>query len=111
MKEIVFYHGALSDSYEKQANEQGLTYGGAAEFVEKVGFGLVAAYIHGVITDSEYDKILRRFQQKILLKNLKPLKKQECSDCVLDKTDAYPRGAGRTVNDKICEDFLEGEDG
>jgi pyridoxine 5'-phosphate synthase PdxJ len=72
-KMIEFYHGALADSYEEQANKQGLTLGKYAEFAQNVGFGLVAAHIHGCITDSEYDKILQRFQKKILIKNLKPM--------------------------------------
>lgn len=70
---IEFHHGALSDSYEKQANDQGFTLGKDAKWVQEVGFGLVCAHIHGCITDGEYDKILRRFQQKILIKKLKPL--------------------------------------
>ncbi|MBQ1777936.1 MAG: hypothetical protein IIZ93_07240 [Acidaminococcaceae bacterium] len=68
---VEFYHGAFCDTYEKQANRQGYTFGDKADFVEKVGFGIVAAHIHGCITDSEYDKILRRFQTKIISKNLK----------------------------------------
>lgn len=72
VKMVGFHHGALCDSYEKQANEQGFTFGENAEFVQKVGFGLVAAYIHGCITDSEYDKILKRFQ-KILVEMLERL--------------------------------------
>lgn len=68
---VEFYHGAFSDTYEKQANRQGYTFGDKADFVEKVGFGIVVAHIHGCITDSEYDKILRRFQTKIITKNLK----------------------------------------
>ena len=75
MGAVGFHHGALSDSYEKQANEQGFTLGDHAEFAQKVGFGLVAAYIHGCITDSEYNRILDRFQKKILVKNLKKLEK------------------------------------
>ena len=71
MTSIVFHHGALADTYEEQANKQGVTLGDHAEFAQKVGFGIVPAHIHGCITDSEYDKILRRFQTKILLKNLK----------------------------------------
>jgi hypothetical protein len=70
---VEFHHGALSDTYEEQANKQGLTFGDYAKFVQDVGFGLVAAHIHGVITDSEFDKILQRFQKKILLKHLKKL--------------------------------------
>ena len=68
---VGFHHGALCDSYEEQANAQGFTFGDKAEWVEKVGYGLVCAYIHGCITDSEYNKILDRFQKKILLKNIK----------------------------------------
>jgi hypothetical protein len=76
---IEFHHGALSDDYEKQANRQGFTFGKDAEFVNNVGFGIVAAWIHGVITDSEYDKILARFQKKILINRefLKKLKEGE----------------------------------
>lgn len=77
MKTVEFYHGALSDSYEKQANVQGFTLGEKAEWIQQVGFGLVCAYIHGCITDSEYDKILKRFQKNILLKNLKPKEVKE----------------------------------
>ena len=70
---VEFYHGAFCDSYEQQANAQGFTFGDDVEWIEKTGFGLVCAHIHGCITDSEYDKILQRFQKKILSKNLKPL--------------------------------------
>ncbi len=76
---IEFHHGALCDSYEKQANAQGFTYGKEAKWVQDVGFGLVCAHIHGCITDSEYDKILRRFQQKILI-NPRFLKRLESED-------------------------------
>ena len=69
---VGFHHGALCDSYEEQANAQGFTFGDMAEWIEKVGYGLVCAYIHGCITDSEYNKIMDRFQKKILLKNIKP---------------------------------------
>lgn len=79
-KMVEFHHGALADSYEEQANEQGLTLGEHAEFAQNVGFGLVAAHIHGIITDSEYDKILQRFQKKILAKNLKPMKGDKDAD-------------------------------
>lgn len=71
---VEFHHGALADPYEEQARAQGFTLGNMAEFADKVGFGLVAAHIHGCITDAEYDKILQRFQKKILVKHLKPYK-------------------------------------
>lgn len=76
MKMVEFHHGALADTYEKQARAQGFTLGDSAKWVQKVGFGLVCAHIHGCITDGEYNKILQRFQQKILLKNLKPYREE-----------------------------------
>ena len=30
-----------------------------------------------------------------------------CTQCVLDGTDACPRGAGRDINSTICENFLK----
>ena len=74
---VEFHHGALCDSYEKQANAQGFTFGDKAKWVEKVGFGLVCAHIHGCISDCEYGKIIRRFQQKILLKYMEPMEAPE----------------------------------
>lgn len=74
MNTIGFHHGAFADSYEEQANKQGYTFGELADWVEKIGYGLVCAHIHGCITEKEYDKILQRFQGKVLAKYVKPLK-------------------------------------
>ena len=74
---VEFQHGELCDDYEKQANDQGFTFGDDADWIQKVKFGLVCAHIHGCITDGEYDKILQRFQRKILLKRLKRLPESE----------------------------------
>lgn len=82
---VEFYHGALSDTYEEQANKQGFTFGDNAEFVQNVGFGLVAAHVHGCITDGEYDRILRRFQTKVLVKNLKRMKNSEEAQAYIDE--------------------------
>ena len=38
---------------------------------------------------------------------------KDCTDCILDGTDACPRGAGRAVDVEVCEDFIgesEGEE-
>ena len=32
---------------------------------------------------------------------------KNCTDCILDGTDACPRGAGRAVDDEICEEFID----
>lgn len=61
------------NEYEKQANDQGFTLGDSADFVQRVGFGFTAAYMHGCITDSEYKRIMKRFQKKIIMKNLREL--------------------------------------
>lgn len=74
-KQVTFYHGALSDPYEEQANAQGFTLGDKAELMDKLGFGLVINHIHGTLTDSAYDKALQKLQKQIV-KNLKPLHKE-----------------------------------
>jgi len=35
---------------------------------------------------------------------------KKCTDCILDLTDACPRGSGRAVDDSICSCFLEDVD-
>lgn len=32
--------------------------------------------------------------------------KRTCANCLLDGTDACSRGAGRAVDDSVCEDFI-----
>lgn len=77
MDKIEFYHGALAESYEEQANKQGYTFGDKAEWIEKVAFGIICGHIHGIITNSEYDRIMQKFQKKILLKYIKRLESEE----------------------------------
>lgn len=31
---------------------------------------------------------------------------KNCNNCILDGTDACPYGAGRTIEDKECEEFI-----
>ena len=73
-KYISFHHSLFAKTYEEQANEQGYTFGDNAELVQEIGFGLMAAHIHGLITDKECDKIFYRFQTKILAKWVKERK-------------------------------------
>lgn len=69
--EVVFKYGFLADKIEKQANDQGfILEDGYGEFIEKVLFGINAAHIRGCITDSEYDRILKRIQNKLIVPNL-----------------------------------------
>lgn len=77
MKAVEFHHGALCKSYEEQARKQGFTLGDSAKFADRIAFGLVAAHIHGCITEAEYDRILKRFQKYILIRNLRPIETDE----------------------------------
>ena len=72
MAEIGISYGALSDPIEDQLNEQGYTLGEKAELVEKMVFGLIAANIHSVLTDSEYTRALDRLHKKVI-KDMKPV--------------------------------------
>ena len=73
MAEIGFYHGALADSYEKQANEQGYTLGDKADTFDKIGFSYNMLRIHGYLTDSQADSVCKKIQKK-LVASIKPLK-------------------------------------
>lgn len=74
IKTVGFYHGALVDSYEEQANAQGYTLGEDAERVQRIGDGVVEAWFYGCISDAEYDRILDRFQRKVLIPSLEKMK-------------------------------------
>lgn len=63
---VEFHHGALSDPYEKQANEQGFTLGKEKKRLEQLGFSLVYCRIHGVLTDSQYDMALKKLQKQLV---------------------------------------------
>ena len=76
MTTVGFHHGALADTYEKQANEQGFTFGDMADWIEEVGKGLTCLWIHGCLTDKEYDRVIQKFQKKILIKNLQRIDKE-----------------------------------
>ena len=36
---------------------------------------------------------------------------ENCNNCILDGTDACPYGAGRTIEDKECEEFISEDEG
>ena len=57
-------YGELCD-IEKQCNEVGYTLGKAKELVEKLHFGLNICHIHGILTDGEYDKALKRLNKMV----------------------------------------------
>lgn len=63
--EIGFRHGALCDSYEKQANEQGFTLGDKAELFEKIGNSYNMLRVHGYLTDSQADMVCKKIQKNL----------------------------------------------
>ena len=75
MSEIGFHHGALADSYEKQANEQGFTLGDKAELFDKIAFSYNMLRIHGYLTDSQADSVCQKIQ-KNLVKSVKSVKRK-----------------------------------
>ena len=74
-KTIGFYHGAMSEPYEVQANKQGYTLGRDRERLEQLGFSLTYAWIHDCLTDSQYDMALKKLQKQ-LVNAVKPLPEQ-----------------------------------
>lgn len=77
--EVGFRHGALCDSYEKQANEQGFTLGDKAELFDKIAYSYNMLWIHGYLTDGQADMVCKKIQ-KNLIKNLKLLEKRSNND-------------------------------
>ena len=71
-KTIEFFHGALSDPYEEQANRQGYTLGDKRYMLEQLGESLTYCWIQDVLTDSQYDAALKKLQRQ-LTKALKPI--------------------------------------
>ena len=76
MGNVGFYHGALEESYEKQANKQGYTLGEKAELFDKLAFSYNMLRIHGYLTDKQADSICKKLQNQ-LAANLKPLERSE----------------------------------
>lgn len=70
--EVGFRHGALADSYEEQARQQGFTLGDKADTFDKIAFAYNMLRIHGYLTDSQADSVCKKIQ-KNLVKSLKLL--------------------------------------
>lgn len=71
---LEFRHGALAPSLEEQANMQGFTFGKEREIIEEMNESMILLHIHGILTDSQYDKALERFHKKYLV-NTKYIKR------------------------------------
>lgn len=65
-KSIEFHYGALNDSLEKQANNQGYTLGDKAGQLEKYVDEIIDLWINNLLTDKEKDKSIERLHKKII---------------------------------------------
>lgn len=64
--EVEFRYGALCNTLEKQANEQGFTLGENAETLQKLNDSMIMCWIHGICTDSQKESMMKKLQKKII---------------------------------------------
>lgn len=68
---VVFTHGAMTMSYEEQANKQGFTLGDKKEKAEELRHAILILLFNDVITDSQRWNAFQRLQKKFLIPNLR----------------------------------------
>ncbi len=77
MNGVRFEYGALEvHTIEKQARAQGYTLGEKRDLMEDLHKALVMCWIHGILTDSQYEKGLNKLQKQVV-QNLKRLEEGE----------------------------------
>lgn len=77
MNGVRFEYGALSlHTIEKQARAQGYTLGDKRDRMEDLHKALVMCWMHGILTDSQYEKGLNKLQKQVV-KNLKRLESKD----------------------------------
>lgn len=57
--------GAMSDTLEAQVNHSGYTLGKDANRLEKIKNARAMLFLHGILTDSENEKIIKRISSKV----------------------------------------------
>lgn len=82
MKSISFGYGALCDTLEKQANDQGYTLGKDAEKFEKLKSARLSLLFANVLTEAEMEKTAKRINAKVI-KALHPLTENLKDDGIL----------------------------
>ena len=73
-KEVKINYGLLSDSIEKQLNEQCLTLGDKENFINELYNSLLMVQFH-LMTESQYKHCLRKLH-KIIMDNIGLLEKE-----------------------------------
>ena len=69
-------YSCLADDIEKQVRTYGYTLGKTRKWVQNIVLGVNIAYVHGCITKSERQKILKRIHNRIVKDLLKPIKEK-----------------------------------
>jgi len=62
---MIFEFGAMSDPLEAQANRYGYTLGKDANRLDKIKNARAMLFLHGILTDSENEKIIKRISSKV----------------------------------------------
>jgi len=70
-------YSCLADDIEKQVRTHGYTLGKTRKWVQNMVLGVNIAYVHGCITESEREKILKRIHNRIVKDLLKPIKEKK----------------------------------
>lgn len=73
---VIFGYGALSQTLEEQANNQGYTLGKKADKLEKLRQARLHLMFGGILTDSQLEQTAQKLQSQVV-KALKPNKKSE----------------------------------
>lgn len=103
-----FYDGLFDESYDSIRNIP-LEH---MVLVQKIKNGTPLPKVHGRLIDGDALKDQMKIGYKIV-ENAPTIIEadKDCTDCILDGTDACPRGAGRAVDAEVCEDFIGESEG
>lgn len=61
---------------EKQLQAQNYTLGDKADYYQDIATAIVKLHIAGILTDSQYDKAIIKFQNKMLVKDIRRLENE-----------------------------------
>lgn len=73
---ITFHYGSLADPLAEQAKKQGFTLKNSDKIQHYLNV-LTELYFDNVFTYSQWDKVLERFQKRVVIPNLNILEEDE----------------------------------
>lgn len=74
--DIMIHYGCLADKLEKQVNQYGFTLGKAEERLQKLNDAMLMCWVHGLVTDSQKDSMMKKMQKQII-KAMKPMEERK----------------------------------